>query len=429
MSYRLFGSARPLALLGALCLSGCGDAGGTTSDTSDAGGSTAGAGPSTTAGGGTTGASAPGTTGTAGTGDATTACGDGACTDPTPLTTDVSATGVTGETSATETTEDPSSTGAPPDTTSSTGAPPETTGGSTGGDMIPDCQDELPDLAGQEVVIAPEFEEFYTTYDLGPVPGVPDGALLGGCTIAHDDPDTLLIAGDSEQPDGKIYEIGVVRGPCGNIIGFNGLATPVVDAPYVDANLAYGPKTILFYTHWPVNQISQLLPGANAPVSTTNMGPLGINEDQGVSGLGFVPPTLDDPAGLRVLTWAAGNWYHLDYVGQDDHFVLENPQKIVSLPNGPGGFAYVPAESPGFDEQHIIVAEWSSNTVGVYEVDDLGDPMVNTRKDFFTVFPRPWGAYFEPIKGDFMFLTWGAPGLDDRIYIVQGFEQPPPSPQ
>ncbi|MCB9755944.1 MAG: hypothetical protein H6713_38980 [Myxococcales bacterium] len=408
----------------ALALVSCGDAGDGTSDSAASASDGTSAGPTTSSSGSpattsedcATGCPDPGTSASSGslmTTDPSTGSssdgGESATTGP----------GSTGESA----TGDTSGTG----TGTSTSGATETDG--TTGDVIPDCQDDLPNPAGQEVVIAPEFEEFYTTYDLGPVPGVPDGALLGGCTIAHDDPDTLLIAGDSEQPDGKIYSIGVVRGPCGNIIGFNGLATPIVDAPYVDANLTYGPKTILFYTHWPVNQVSQLLPGQNLPVSTTSMGPLGINEDQGVSGLGFVPPNLNDPAGLRVLTWSAGNWYHVDYVEQNDHYALQNPVKTATLPNGPGGFAYVPAESPGFDAQSVIVAEWSNNTVAVYEVDGQGDPTVATRKDFFTVFPRPWGAYFEPIKGDFMFLTWGAPNLDDRVYIVQGFEQPPPIPQ
>jgi hypothetical protein len=41
-------------------------------------------------------------------------------------------------------------------------------------------------------------------------------------------------------------------------------------------------------------------------------------------------------------------------------------------------------------------------------------------------FPRPWGAYFEPVTGDYLFLTWGAG--NDRIYLVEGFAAPPPPP-
>ena len=49
----------------------------------------------------------------------------------------------------------------------------------------------------------------------------------------------------------------------------------------------------------------------------------------------------------------------------------------------------------------------AGDAVAVYEVDAMGDPIVRTRKPFFTTFPNPWGAYFEPNTGDFIFLTWG----------------------
>ena len=42
--------------------------------------------------------------------------------------------------------------------------------------------------------------------------------------------------------------------------------------------------------------------------------------------------------------------------------------------------------------------------------------------EFFKQFPRPWGAYFEPVTGDYMFLSWGTGA--DRLYIVQGFVPP-----
>ena len=76
----------------------------------------------------------------------------------------------------------------------------------------------------------------------------------------------------------------------------------------------------------------------------------------------------------------------------------------------------------------MIVAEWRSDPtldrVAVYDVDANGDPLPATRREFFSKFPRPWGAYFEPVTGDYMFLSWGSG--DDHLYIVQGFVPPPP---
>jgi hypothetical protein len=280
-------------------------------------------------------------------------------------------------------------------------------------------------VAGPEVVLAPEFAEFYTAYELGPVPGIPPEARLGGSTIHYLDDNRLLVAGFSEAEYGKIYEIGVTRGACGHIVGFDGDANVVAETPYVDANLVYVQSGLLFYTEWPVNRISQLLPGEMAPAKTTELAGIGVAPSPG--GLGFVPPGFDDPGGMRVLSWSGGEWFHLDRAPDGELFTLSNAVQTATLPNGPGGFAYVPEGSPGFDEPHVIVAEWSADQVGVYQVDAEGDPMEETRKDFFTEFPRPWGAYFEPVTGDYLFLTWGADV--DRIYIVQGFEAPPPLPQ
>ena len=312
--------------------------------------------------------------------------------------------------------------------TSTTGAVDTTTGtttaaSSTGEPVV--CSDKPGKPAGPEVQIAPAFAGSYTTYELGPVPGIPADARLGGCVIAYDDPNSLLIAGYSEAANGQLYRIGVERGNCDHIVAFTGDAVSVASTPYIDANLIYVKSGLLFYSEWPVNQLSQLLPGAAAPARTTALAVLGVANS--IGGIGFVPPGYVDEGGMRLLSWAGGEWAHLDRQPDGELFTVSGAVTTATLPNGPGGFAYVPKGSPAFDVDHLIVSEWSTNTVGTYEVDAQGDPLPATRKDFFTAFPRPWGAYFEPQTGDFMFLTWGA-GVD-RVYIVQGFEPPPPLPQ
>jgi len=333
-------------------------------------------------------------------------------TDPTPT------TGTTGDSSGT-TTNGTTTDGSTATTTTTTNPGTTTTGGPI------DCSDEPPIPAGPDVLLAPEFAEFYKTYELGQVPGIPTDSRLGGCAISNEDPNILLVAGDSETATGKVWAIEVVRGNCDHIVNFKGIAQVVAETPYVDANLALVESGLMFYTAWPVNQISQLLPGQMAPTVTTDMAALGV--ENSVSGLGFVPPGFADAGGMRTITWPGGKWYHLDRTANGNTFDLANAQQITSLLFGPGGFAYVPDGSPGFEVDHLIVSEWSAGTVGVYQVDAQGDPLPESRKDFYLDFPSPWGAYFEPLTGDFMFLTWGAG--QDRIYIVQGFEPPPPIPQ
>ncbi len=286
------------------------------------------------------------------------------------------------------------------------------------------CKDTPKDAgAGAvSVTLAAEYASFYTAYDLGPVPGMPAGHL-GGCILADGDPNTLLFAGDSESGTGAIYSIKLVRGACGHITGFSGTATKVADTPFVDANLLRVSTTLL-YSQWPANKLGVLPKGASTPSREIDLGPLGV--DSSIGGVGFVPKGYAAEGQLRGVTWSGGNWFHLDLKPDGTSWNVTGATKITTLPNGPGGFAYVPAGSPGFPKERIILLEWSNDSVATYEVDGQGDPAPTTRKPFFDKFTKPWGAYFDPATGDFLFLTWGP--APDRVFVVQGFSKPPPPP-
>lgn len=287
------------------------------------------------------------------------------------------------------------------------------------------CKDTPKDAGGGavSVTLAAEYASFYTAFDLGPVPGMPAGHL-GGCVLADGDPSTLLFAGDSESGTGSIWSIKLVRGACGHIVGFSGTATKVADTPFVDANLLWLPSSTLLYSQWPANKLGILPKGASAPSREIDLGPLGV--DSSIGGVGFVPKGYAAEGQLRGVTWAGGNWFHLGLAPDGASWKVGAASKITTLPNGPGGFAYVPAGSPGFAKNRIILSEWSADSVATYEVDGQGDPQVSTRKAFFEKFTKPWGAYFDPVTGDFLFLTWGP--APDRVFVVQGFVKPPPPP-
>jgi hypothetical protein len=284
-----------------------------------------------------------------------------------------------------------------------------------------------PTPAGPDVQLAAPYDSLYKAYDLGPVPGVPSS--LGGTVISSSDPDTLLVAGASETTNGAIYSIGVTRDSCGHILGFSGTATVVANTPYVDANLVYASSGLLLYTEWPQYHLSQLAGSATTPDRRTDLRTLGMPDtgDSGPGGLGRVPPNLGAANQLRIVTWPGGRWFHVDAAPDGSLLAVSALTETAVLPNKPGGFAYVPAGSPGFPEPSLIVAEWQASDldrVAVYEVDDAGDPKVATRREFFSKFPRPWGAYFEPVTGDYLFLSWGTG--NDHVYVVQGFVPPPP---
>jgi hypothetical protein len=313
-----------------------------------------------------------------------------------------------------------------PDPSSDTHAPDDDVSSSGDGE---NCQTP-PNAAGAEVELAPEFQSYYRVFDLGEISGVPNP--IGGITVKFGDPSVLLVAGKSEKPEGAIYEVKVTRDPCGHIMEFASEGVLVAKTPYVDANLVYSPgKDLLFYTKWPQYTLCQLPYGSSSPAVQTNLINFGMEfiGDQGPGGLGFVPPGIPDVAGdLRVVTWPGGRWYHVDLKANGELFKVASIRKTKQLPNKPGGFAYVPAGSPGFESEAIIVSEFreyepEKHRVVVYEVDNAGDPVVSTRKEFLTKFPRPWGAYFEPVTGDFLFLSWGAGA--NRVFLIQGFAPPP----
>lgn len=300
-------------------------------------------------------------------------------------------------------------------------------GSNTGSDAM-QCPPP-PNAAGPDVQLAAPFDTLYRVYDLGEVPGVPNP--LGGTVVSSADPNILLVAGASESTTGAIYAIGVSRDACGHITSFTGTASMVAATPYVDANLVYTSADLLLYTEWPQYNVSQLRTGSTAPDRSTYFGAIGMDTtgDSGPGGLGLVPPNLAAANEMRVVTWPGGRWFHVASAPDGDLLNISGTTLTVTLPNEPGGFAYVPAGSPGFANQSLIVAEWragnpDADRVAVYEVDGQGDPMTATRREFFSKFPRPWGAYFEPVTGDYLFLSWGTGA--DRVYIVQGFVPPPP---
>jgi hypothetical protein len=281
---------------------------------------------------------------------------------------------------------------------------------------------------GSDVVMAAPYTTSYTAYILGAVPGVPDP--LGGCVVSSSDPNTLYVAGNSEDAQGAIYSIGVTRDACGHITGFVGTAVSLGSMPYVDANLVYGPSDVLFYTEWPTFGLAQLLPNATSPSLDTNLQPFMVDAGS-AGGLGFVPPTLAAAGELRASTWpnaGTGGWFHIPYSSTDAGvFAIGTPVQTTTVTEG-GGFAYVPSGSPQFSNPALLMAEWQTQggKVAAYDVDSNGDPVPSSRRDFFSDFPSPWGAYFDAVTGDYLFLSWGV--SPDEVYEVQGFTKPPPPP-
>jgi hypothetical protein len=276
------------------------------------------------------------------------------------------------------------------------------------------------------VTVDPYYAGKYTCYDLGAVPGVPP-MKYGGLTLTLDKCSTrLLIGGDANNINGKLYGIDVVRDGNGHIAGFKGTATVVADAPSNDGGITFGPEKVLFFTRWPTNELQQTKFGSMLVDKVIPLQPLGVAFAS--ASLNFVPPTFPMAGTLKLVSWSGGQWYTVDIApdGQGT-FDIRSVKHDLTLPGGPEGFVYVEAGSPLFPRSSILVSEWSANKIATYETDDNANPIVgtpdggvpDTRRDFIIGLKGAEGAYRDPATGDFFFSTWGQ--MLDRVIVVRGF--------
>lgn len=404
---------RPLApVLAALLVSvACGDDGGQPS-TASAGTTTGGTGATT--GGPTTGASA-GTTG--GTAPTSTSGGTGS-------TGQVGETGTTtggvGETTTAGTTG--GTTGEPgTGTTGTTEAP-----GSTGGPPPPKCNPVAPtqppgDCAQIGVSIEPPYDQYYTCYDLGEMPGVPKE--WGGVIVEKDDPYVLLAGGAANTAQGRLFAVSIARDEECHIVGYQAKATAdFAAAEYNDGGLTYEHATsVLFLARWPVNELGQLKPGSNVTDKVIPLGPLGVVSSPG--GFTFVPPGFAGEGKLKAVSWPGGEWYTMDLAADGGGtFDVVKATQNTKIAGGPEAFVYISDENPEFAVDGLLVAEWSAGNIAAYEADADGNPKVETRKLFIGGLEGAESAYVDPLSGDFLFATFAG---DERLIAVRGFQPQP----
>src|SRR5688572_19468185 len=165
--------------------------------------------------------------------------------------------------------------------TSSTTPAPGTTPGFEG-DAAPSgpagsgCLGGEPPTKAQDITIDPAYASKYTAFDLGEVPGLPQGKY-GGVVLMAGDENTLLLGGGANYMGAGIYAIRVIRSHCKHIIGFAGKAQRIASADYIDGGLVYGPGNTLMYAAWPMDpdvrqntsgMLGLIPPGASSPSKT-----------------------------------------------------------------------------------------------------------------------------------------------------------------
>lgn len=306
-------------------------------------------------------------------------------------------------------------------------------GGGSGSDGASDCEDPTIVYNGITASLAPEFASDYRFFNIGGIPGLPEDYWFGTPFIDEDDPNLLYVAA-RYLPDGAddsaLYSIELRRNACGHIVGFEGEATFVNIVPTTSGSMVYGPGGNLYFDQFGDNSIAQLT-APDGTIQATVFPSVG-SPSGGISALGFVPPSMGAMTGqLRGAIFTTREWYHVDVTPGAPFATLTNPVMISTLPDRPAQFAYVPVGSPGFPTQSMLMGLWDAQKIVAYEVDEQGDPILDTQRDFFEHFDNPWGAHFESETGDFLFVRHidEQDDLPNSLVIVQGFVPPPEPPR
>ena len=277
----------------------------------------------------------------------------------------------------------------------------------------------LPAAAYGQVIESP-FNVSYTVRDLGSPPGVP--VRYGGLTFLAGDSNTLLIGGEANTSTGALYAVPVRRAADGQITGF-GTATRFADAVNNDGGVAYGPGNVLFLAQWPNNALGQTRPGSTTTDKVIDLNQFGVASS--LAALNFVPAGFPGAGSLKLSTYSGGEWYDATVVpdGTGTFDLTGVTQVPASSIPGSDGFTYVPAGSTLFDSPSILVTEYQDGSVGAYELDGDGNPVVGSRRTFMSRLDRAVGAAIDPVTGDFLFSTFGGA---NQVVAVGGFGLAPP---
>lgn len=276
-------------------------------------------------------------------------------------------------------------------------------------------------------LVAP-YDDDYECWQYVDVPGIPPE--YGGMLFALDDPDLLLIGGAANVEAGQLFAIRVTRDQYCNVTGFSDPTAVLFSAAeYNDGGIAYAGDGVMFLARWPVNELGQLVRGAMATSKVIDMTAAGVaSPDQGTAALAFVPGGFPGEGLFKLVTWSGGYWYTVALAsdGAGTYDVSSVTQEVI-LPGGPEGFVYVGNDSPEVDAPSLLVADWSENTISIYEVDGEGDPVLDTRTLFVTGLQGPEGAHIDPQSGNFLFSTFGGGNV---LIAIRGFapNMPPPPP-
>jgi hypothetical protein len=282
------------------------------------------------------------------------------------------------------------------------------------------------------ITFDPVYASLYTCTDLGPITEVP--VFWGGMANDPQNPDVIQIESSAEYDAGFIYDLTVTRDVRRHVTGFAGTAKQTVPIDHPGYSMAYA-SGVLFAARWS-GGFAELTPGKAA------FKPVDHPELFQSYGLAVVPSTIPKAAGQLKLLSSGGfddaapenaGWWTVvlapDGMGT---YNATSVTRVLEPPNGAQAVVYVPNGSPGFSKPSVMVAEFGTDALSfqdggfivAYEVDDQGDPILNTRQVFLRGTAQ--GMFIDSVSGDFIFtLDPNENAVGGHVVAVHGFLPPP----
>lgn len=255
----------------------------------------------------------------------------------------------------------------------------------------------------------------YTFQDLGTPPGVP--AALGGLIFKDGDPDTLIIGGTANSSGGALYEVPVVRDVDNHVIGFGPASTLFAPAPNIDGGLCYTPNGTLLYSRYNMNHLGQIRASEAATARTDDLYALGFTGSVGA--FMIVPEGIPGAGRFKVAPYNSGRWHDAELTPDGNGtFDISEPTNDIFIGGGPEGIVYIEPGASLFPYASILISEYGAGRITSYRVDDNGDPIIDTRREFMTGLSGAEGGTRDPITGDFLFSTFGG---GNRVIVIRGF--------
>jgi hypothetical protein len=227
--------------------------------------------------------------------------------------------------------------------------------------------------------------------------------------------DRALVVADAIDPEAELFSVAIGRSGNDSITGFHDAAF-VASVPYADAGMVHHPNGTLLVANWPANEIGQLLPGSTEYDRVTQLAGLGAAE--AATAVAFVPAGFPGAGQLKLLSWDGGEWYTVSLTPDGNGlFTIGALQPGPVLPGGAAGMQYV-HDQPGIDGAAVLTAEFNLDTITVWELDAIGDPLPSSGRPFLGGLTKIEGLYRDPLSGDLVATTWDGDGF---VVGVRGF--------